>query len=173
MQIVLTTKRLLLRTFAESDVPYFYRLNADPKVMQYTGDVPFKSLKEARQFIKNYRAYTQHGYGRWTVILKENQEYLGWCGLKYSPEKKETDIGFRFLQQHWNRGYATEAAQACLRYGFQDLGLTKIVGRAMSDNHASIRVLEKIGMRFEKYFEENNIKWIQLNIKYRTRNVEY
>lgn len=157
----LLTERLTLREFNDSDAPHFYHLNADPEVMKYTGDVPFQSVEEALQFIQNYDAYTQYGYGRWTALITENQEYIGWCGLKYSPEKDETDIGFRFMREHWNKGYATEAARVCLTYGFEHLHLKKIVGRAMCDNHASIHVLKKIGMTFEHYFEENGVKWIQ------------
>lgn len=162
--VMLTTPRLILRPFHDSDAPHFYRLNTDPKVMKYTGDIPFQSEAAALRFIRNYDTYTRYGYGRWTVLLTENQEYIGWCGLKYSPEKDETDIGFRLMREHWNKGYATEAARACLAYGFGDLQLKKIVGRAMCDNHASIRVLEKIGMTFDHYFEENGAKWVQYRV---------
>jgi len=158
---ILSTKRLTLREFSDSDAPHFYRLNADPEVMKYTGDVPFQSVEEALQFIRNYDAYSKYGYGRWAVLVTDNQEYIGWCGLKYSSKKDETDIGFRLMREHWNKGYATEAARACLAYGFEHLQLKKIVGRAMCDNHVSIHILEKIGMTFEYYFEENGVKWGQ------------
>ena len=158
---MLTTKRLTLREFRQSDAPDFYHLNADAEVMKFTGDVPFQSVDEALQFIQNYDAYARYGYGRWSVLITDNEEYIGWCGLKYSPEKDETDIGFRLMRKHWNKGYATEAAQACINYGFQHLQIPKIVGRAMLANHASIRVLEKIGLQFSHYFEENGVKWAQ------------
>lgn len=78
---------------------------------------------------------------------------MGWCGLKLSKETLETDIGFRFFEHHWNKGYATESASACLDYGFEKLGLKSIVGRAMADNISSVKVLEKLGLVFEKEFD--------------------
>ena len=85
---------------------------------------------------------------------------IGWCRLKYTPSKKKYDIGFRFYKEYWNVGYATEAAQACIEYGFGKLNLNKIIGRVRQENMASIRVLEKIGLHFshyEKFDSENNI----------------
>src|SRR5690606_7313539 len=84
----------------------------------------------------------------WAVINKETGEFLGWCGLKL--DGNETDIGFRFFEKFWNKGYATESAKACLDYGFNDLRLNEIIGRAMKENTASIKVLEKIGLKYEK-----------------------
>ncbi|MBG6234049.1 RimJ/RimL family protein N-acetyltransferase [Pedobacter sp. CAN_A7] len=72
-----------------------------------------------------------------------DNEFLGWCGLKYDEHLNETDIGFRFFEDYWNKGYATESAKACLTYGFKKLGLKIIVGRAMADNIASIKDIEK------------------------------
>jgi len=69
------------------------------------------------------------------------------------------------MREHWNKGYATEVARACLAYGFEHLHLKKIVGRAMGNNHASIRVMEKIGMTFDHYFEENGVKWGQYYVQ--------
>lgn len=153
---ILETPRLLLREFHEEDAPHFYKLNEDPEVTRYTGDLPFRDEEAARQFLLDYDQYEKHGYGRWAVLLKpENTrpEWIGWCGLKYIPELDETDVGFRFFRSYWGRGYATEAARACLAYGFGALGLKRIVGRAMKENAASVRVLQKIGMEFWKEFD--------------------
>jgi len=132
--------------------------------LRYTGDRPFESIAEARAFLDSYDVYERYGYGRWAVVRRFDENCLGWCGLKYSPESGETDIGFRFFRKYWGQGYATEAAQACLDYGLQKLGLEQIVGRAMQSNRASVRVLEKIGMRYWKYFDFNN----QAGVYYRT-----
>lgn len=87
------------------------------------------------------------------MIEKSNNKFLGWCGLKYDQNLDKTDIGFRFFEEHWNKGFATESAKACLDYGFENLNLKTIIGRAMSENLASIKVLEKIGLSFDKEFD--------------------
>lgn len=148
MKWILETERLFLREHTEEDAEQAYLLNLDPEVIQYTGDVSFKSIAEAKQFLKNYEHYKTYGFGRWAVINKSSQEYLGWCGLKYSPELKEYDIGFRFFKKYWNKDYATEAAKACLELGFTKFAMPVIVGRAMRENKASIKVLEKIGLTY-------------------------
>jgi RimJ/RimL family protein N-acetyltransferase len=89
-----------------------------------------------------------NNYGRWAVHTKAENEFIGWCGLKSRPERKEIDLGYRFIRSSWGKGFATEAAYASLRYGFDKLQLDRIIGRAMPQNLASIRVLEKCGMQF-------------------------
>lgn len=153
MNQILQTSRLLLREFTPDDADSFYRLNSNPNVIRYTGDAAFETVGAAKAFLESYGDYRLNGYGRWAVIDKTNGEFLGWCGLKYDAHSNETDIGFRFFEKYWNEGYATESAKACVDYGFEQLGLTEIVGRAMISNTASIRVLEKIGLVFEKEFD--------------------
>lgn len=157
MNYLIQTARLTLRPFAPEDAPHLFELNNDPEVIKYTGDPPFESERAALEFILQYDQYERYGMGRWTVLEKNTGEYLGWCGLKYIASLDEVDIGFRFMQKHWGKGYATESAAACLQYGFKTLGLRRIVGRAMKANTGSIRVLEKIGLRFEAEidFEEH------------------
>jgi len=155
--------------FQEEDAADMFLLNHDPEVIKFTGDVPFASTDHARDFILNYRNYEKHGYGRLSVRLTSTHEYLGWCGLNFNDSTKETDIGFRFLQKHWNKGYATEAATACLDDGFQ-LGLTKIIGRVVKENKASIRVLKKLGMQFEHEFFAHGFTCEQYYIEKNDKN---
>lgn len=96
---IIETNRLLLREFDPVDASSFYELNKDKLVMLYTGDLPFKSIEESRLLIKNYDAYNVSGYGRWTVIIKETGECLGWCGLKKYPDGM-VDLGYRFHQRN-------------------------------------------------------------------------
>lgn len=147
---LLETKRLYLREMTPADAESAYLLNLDPEVTRYTGDDPFESVEEAKAFLEKYDHYRKYGFGRWAVISKETGEYLGWCGLKYTPELDEFDIGYRFMKKFWGFGYATEAAEACLAYGFETLQIPTIVGRAMPANEASVRVLEKIGLNYLK-----------------------
>ncbi len=150
MNFILETERLTLREFELSDAHEMFMLNSDYDVIKYTGDKHFKNVEEAEDLIRKYDQYRKYKLGRWTVLLKETKEYLGWCGLKYLEDESAVDIGFRFHKKHWGRGYATEAAAPCLKYGFENLRLKKIIGRALKANTASIHVLEKIGMKYER-----------------------
>lgn len=153
MKKILETPRLYLRELTPTDAEDFFNLNQDPEVIKYTGDVAFNNSIEARSFLQNYNQYELFGMGRWAVIRKEDEAFLGWCGLKYSPDLDEVDLGFRYFKKYWNQGYATESALACLEFGFHQLDLEKIVGRAMEANVASIKVLEKIGMQYAGKFD--------------------
>lgn len=148
--MILTTKRLKLRQLTPADAENFYLLNADPEVIRYTGDDAFATIEATKQFLEGYDHYEKYGFGRWAVIRKEDNEFLGWCGLKYTPQTDDYDIGFRFFKKYWNQGYATEAAKACLDYGLNNLRIKTIIGRAMKANTASVKVLEKIGMTYWK-----------------------
>ncbi|MEO8149013.1 MAG: GNAT family N-acetyltransferase [Bacteroidia bacterium] len=153
MKKILETDRLFLRQFELNDAQSFFGLNEDTEVIKFTGDSAFNSVETAENFLKSYNHYEQYGFGRWAVILKHDDAFAGWCGLKYTPEKDEVDLGFRFFKKYWNNGYATEVATACIDYGFNQLGLTKIVGRVMNENIASIKVLTRVGMKFEKDYD--------------------
>lgn len=149
----ITTDRLHLRNLSTADAESFYLLNEDPEVLKYTGDSPFKDSAAAREFLEGYDHYQKYGFGRWAVIRVEDNEFLGWCGIKYTPETNEYDIGFRFFKQYWGNGYATEAAKASIEYGFDILKIKTIIGRAMKSNNQSIRVLEKIGLIYNCEFD--------------------
>ncbi|MFA7273504.1 MAG: GNAT family N-acetyltransferase [Crocinitomicaceae bacterium] len=149
----LETERTLLRKLTKADAEDFYALNLDEEVVKYTGDKPFENLQAYIEFLTNYDQYDKYGVGRLAVIDKETSKFIGWCGLKYSQDKNEYDIGFRFQRNYWNKGYATETAKKCLDFGFSELKIKKVVGRAMKENLGSIRVLEKIGMTFKENFD--------------------
>lgn len=122
MNYIIETERLKLRELTPKDAKDFYKLNLDEEVIRYTGDIAFKSVEEATIFLENYRDYQQNGFGRWAVIHKETGVFLGWCGLKLN-EETFIDLGYRFYKKEWGKGYATESANACLDYGFYQLGL--------------------------------------------------
>lgn len=149
MNIILETNRLLLRTFTVADAPFIYELNLDPDVTRYTGD-PIKDLHHAEQVLEQVilPQYALYNHGRWAVHVKPELKFIGWCGLKTRPERNEIDLGYRFMKTSWGKGYATEAAYACLKYGFEKLNLQRIIGRAMPQNTASLRVLEKCNMQY-------------------------
>ena len=165
MKQILETNRLLLRELTPIDAENFYKLNLNPIVIKYTGNSAFKNVEEAKEFLENYQDYNQNGYGRWAVIHKETNKFIGWCGLKFGEMENETDIGFRFFEEEWNKGYATESAKACLNYGFEQLNLKRIIGRAMKENVASIKVLEKIGLEYESDSELDGKKAVIYKIE--------
>ena len=156
MKIILETERLYLREFIDSDGFHFYHLNNDNDVIKYTGNEAFESLEEANKFIENYSDYKINGFGRWAVCLKETDEFLGWCGLKYESDKNEIDLGYRFYKKYWNKGYATESAKACVDLGFSKLKINEIVGRSYVENDASVEVLKKCNFKFKKNFMYDN-----------------
>jgi [ribosomal protein S5]-alanine N-acetyltransferase len=147
------TVRTILRNLTIDDAEEFFVLNLDKEVLKYTGDQPFENIQKSKDFLTKYDEYEKYGVGRMAVIEKATLKFIGWCGLKYHPEKDEYDIGFRFFRDYWNNGFATETAKRCLDFGFKELGIARIVGRAMKDNKASIKVFEKIEMTFKETFD--------------------
>ncbi len=141
------TERLEHRALTVDDAEAFFALNSDPDVMRFTGEPLLPSLDAAREAIASYPDFDSVGYGRWGCVLKETQAIIGFCGLKYLPDLDAVDVGYRFLPPYWGRGLATEACIASLDFGFDTLRLDEIIGLVLPGNGASIRVLEKAGMR--------------------------
>jgi RimJ/RimL family protein N-acetyltransferase len=151
MNVVIETGRLLLRTFTMNDIELVYDLNSDSNVTRYTGDL-ISSREQAQEILEKVilPQYALYNHGRWAVHTKNDLDFIGWCGLKYRFERNEVDLGYRFKTTSWGKGFATEAANATLQYGFSKLNIQKIVGRAVPENSGSWRVLEKIGMQFTR-----------------------
>ena len=141
MTVILETPRLILREYTEDDAEDFFRLNSNPDVMRYVPDEPIQNVENARAILVSHPMtdYRERGFGRCACILKATGENIGLCGLKYLKEIDDVDLGFRFLPAQWGKGLATEAAKACVDYGFDQLGLDHILGFAEEENHASIR----------------------------------
>jgi [ribosomal protein S5]-alanine N-acetyltransferase len=150
MKVILETDRLLLREFVEDDAESFFKLNTDPEVMRFVPDKPLLNVEQARQTLIDHPIadYRRYGFGRGACILKSTGEQIGFAGLKYLDELGEVDVAYRLLPAHWGQGLATEVALASVRYGFAALGLKRIIGLVMPKNIASVRVLEKTGLRY-------------------------
>lgn len=167
-----------MHAFSENDAEGFYRLNLNPDNIRFTGDAPFASINDAKQFIAQYDHYQQHGFGRWSVFLKkglkpslksactnEPSQYIGFCGLRKNSQNGLVDIGYRIDQQYWGQGLATETSQAVLAYGFEHLSLPIIVSRARVDNPASIAVLNKTGFVKTGEVLEDGFTWLFFELK--------
>src|SRR5262245_18712766 len=116
MNVIIETKRLILRTFTINDADLIYELNLDPDVTRYTHD-PLKNIDHAAEILEKaiLPQYALYNHGRWAVHVKPDFnpitiKFIGWCGLKYRAELNEVDLGYRFKKQAWGKGYATEAA---------------------------------------------------------------
>ena len=157
MDVILETKRLLMREFIMEDVEDSYQMNLDSEVTRYTNDGGVQNRKEIRHRIKNHVLgdYNKYGYGRWAVIFKPENKFIGFCGLKYIPELNEVEVGYRFMRDYWGIGIATESATPVVKYGFDKLDLDRIIGLVMPENIASKRVLEKLGFTYEKNIMED------------------
>jgi len=162
MNISIKTERLILRDVREQDIPGLYELDADSAVHQYLGKRPIMSIEEAVEtyhYIKGQ--YKAHGIGRWAVIERASDSFVGWCGLKYERQVREDmdyyDLGYRLRKPFWNKGFATEAAAASLKYGFQTMKLREIYAGAHAENIGSNKVLQKVGLRFIEPFEYDHM----------------
>ncbi len=152
------THRLFHRAFTVDDAEAVFALNSNPEVMRFTAEPLLPSLDAAKQAITNYPDFDEVGYGRWACVLKETQTVIGFCGLKYLSDLDAVDVGYRFLPQYGGRGLASEACIASLDFGFRTLCLDQIIGLVLPENAASIRVLEKAGMRSDGEFVDDGIR---------------
>ena len=147
------TERLILRNFRAKDCEELAPIMADPKGMKFshTGDVLFMSETQDKisGFIDSYRKY---GFGKWAVIYKEYSRLIGYCGIAVEKidGKNEKEIGYRLDSGYWNQGLATEAGAAAIQYGFEKFRFPYILGVVDHENKTSIRVLDKLGMRYQR-----------------------
>jgi len=154
----ITTPRLLLREFKASDWSAVHAYQSDPRYLQY---YPWNDRKpgEVKAFVHMFLDQQQQKPRtkfQLAAILKTNHQLIGTCGLRLdSPDSQQADIGYELAPPYWGKGYATEAANAMLDYGFRTLRLHRIWSWCIADNHRSSRVLEKIGMRLEGRLREN------------------
>ena len=169
MKTAIETERLLLRELLPTDDIGLFELDSDPDVMKYVGVKPFTHIDQTRQLIEFIRQqYLEHGIGRWAVTLKETGEFLGWAGLKFIKEMNgradNYDLGYRILKKHWGKGYATEAAQAFIDFGFNEMHLDRVSAYIDVNNIASQKILEKCGLKLvNKFMDEGDLcAWYEI-----------
>lgn len=164
MCILIETERLIIRPLESGDVEGMYKLDSDTRVQEFLGKKPIQSREEAAEVIVFIqKQYVDNGIGRWAVIEKETGEFIGWTGFKYMNNGvngvvEYLDLGYRFIYDAWGRGYATEAANACLRYA--SVHLQELPIHAMSEvgNDGSKRVLNKLGFEIKNTFDYQDVK---------------
>jgi RimJ/RimL family protein N-acetyltransferase len=149
-QVVLTTPRLLLRTWREDDLPLYAALNADPEVVRYLGG---PLTREGSDEIAAWANHLQEaeGIGLLAAERRDDGTFLGMCGLHHqSSVPDEVEVAWRLAHEHWGHGYATEAATAWLDHGFDTLGFPKIISITDLPNTRSLAVMRRLGMTFER-----------------------
>jgi ribosomal-protein-alanine N-acetyltransferase len=149
---VLETERLVVRRLTADDAEFMFGLLNEPSFIRFIGDRGIKTLDDARGYILNgpMASYERFGFGLYLVTLKAGGTPIGMCGLLKRDSLEDADVGFAFRPAFWLQGYAFESAAAVIAHGKADLGLKRIVAVVMPENRGSIRVLEKLGMSFER-----------------------
>ena len=152
-KIILETKRLILRRQVITDLDDLWALYCDPEITQYIPDAP-RSREEAKEELEwHMNGHPRHPeLGLWATIHKETGKFIGRCGLLpwTIDGQNEVEVAYTIAPEHWGQGLATEAAQGILHYGFENLHLSRLICLIDSENIASRRVAEKIGMAFER-----------------------
>jgi ribosomal-protein-alanine N-acetyltransferase len=171
MRIFTETNRLILREILPSDLDSLFELDNDPEVHRYLGNNPVQTREQAAEMIEFIRQqYVTNSIGRWAVINKLTNEFLGWAGLKLITEQTNNhinylDLGYRLIKKYWGLGIATEAAQASLTYAFNELQAPAVYAITDSNNAASHQVLLKIGLTFIETFEHHGFthNWYKID----------
>lgn len=145
------TSRLRLRMFTSADLDELALITGDPDVMKYLGMSGPRTKEKTKNTIDAIlRHWEQHGFGIWAVEHKADDKLIGWCGLQMLEKTPEVEVAYLLAKAYWNQGLATEAARAAIEYGFNRLKLERIVAIARPANVGSYRVMEKLGMKYEK-----------------------
>lgn len=153
--LVLETPRLLLRRLTLDDAEFIFRLVNDPSWLQFIGDKNVRNLDDARRYLREgpLDMYHRYGHGMYRVEERDSDTSIGMCGLIKRDTLPDVDVGYAFLPESRGKGYAYEAASAVLAHGNRQFGMRRIVAIVTPSNAASIRVLEKAGMKFERLLE--------------------
>lgn len=164
---ILETTRLRLRKLKPEDASLLHKILSDTETMQYYPS-PYDMSGVTDWIGRSLSSYEKHGFGLWAVILKETNEFIGQCGISIQDINGDLvpEIGYHINKNHWNQGYATEAAKGCLKYGFETLKLNTIFIHTYVKNLPSQRIAEKLGMEktmeYGKFLERHNVTWQHL-----------
>lgn len=159
MRKPIETERLILREVISADAEGMFELDSNPNVHLFVGKKPVTTIEESIAYIENLQQqYKTFGTGRWAVVLKETNEFLGWSGIKFITDeinnhKDFYEIGYRFIEKHWGKGYSTEAGKAFVDYAFNEMKVEALYAYADEGNKNSRKVLEKLGFRYVNSFD--------------------
>jgi RimJ/RimL family protein N-acetyltransferase len=165
MNLILETDRLILRELRLSDADAFFAMDSNPNVHSYLWNKPVQKMEETIEVIAFVRKqYIDNGIGRFAMVLKETNEFVGWAGIKYNTEVLNNkinfyDIGYRLDEKFWGKGYASEATLAWLNYAFETMNIKTMEAAAHIDNIASNKILQNIGMRMTEQYIDGGATW--------------
>jgi RimJ/RimL family protein N-acetyltransferase len=153
---------LILDTWQSSDWTAFRPIAVDPEVMRYiTGGVPW-SDQQVRGFVdRQVKLYSERGFCRWKLMEAGGSEPIGFCGVGFWRDGLEPEIGWWLARRYWGRGLATEAARCALRDAFERVRLARVISVAEVGNTASRRIMEKLGLEFEREFASEGVRLAQ------------
>jgi ribosomal-protein-alanine N-acetyltransferase len=171
MKIFAETERLILREILETDLDGMFELDSDPEVHHYLGNQTVSDKNQTAKVINYVRQqYIDNGIGRWAVIDKRTNAFIGWTGLKFVTEltngrQNYYDLGYRLKRVYWGQGIATETALISLDYAFNKLKIDEVYAAANCENLASNKILQKVGMRFMEtfYYEDILCNWYKID----------
>ena len=145
----LQTGPLSLRPLQEADAATLHRIYQAEGVLRYFPNTLPPPLEKLQRFVTGQQAHWEkYGYGNWGILPAGEREIVGWAGLQYLPELDETEVGFLLDRPFWGKGYATLAARAALRFGFEHFDFDHLIALVHPENIASQRVIEKCGMLY-------------------------
>ena len=174
---LIETERLRLRMFEARDLDSAWRLFNDPEVQKYLSPENRRTRQQLKIILRNSVEYWKHrGFALWCVEEKSRNSMCGYCGFQYLDTTSAVEIVFAFDKNFWGKGFATEAANAALKFGFEQLKLEKIFAATHPENTSSRRVLEKIGMVFEEratYYGIETATYSIANGNFKPREVFY
>jgi RimJ/RimL family protein N-acetyltransferase len=144
----LHTPHLTLRPFVAEDAAELYAINQQPGVLRYFPNPTPPPLEKVERFVAYQQKHWQtYGYGNWAVVPQETGCFGGWAGLQYLAETEETEVGYLLAPHLWGKGYASEAASAAIKFGFEHFDFPEIIALVHPDNVASLRVASKCGLQ--------------------------
>jgi RimJ/RimL family protein N-acetyltransferase len=160
------TPRLIVRSFAASDIAAYAAIVADARVTKYLADGTPHSFEEAKAYVEDsIRRDSQTGIARYAVVRKDAGDLIGFCGFKELDD--HIDFGWRYSQHVWGQGYATEAAFAVLDYGLTTLKLRRVSARSFVENAGSVRIIEKLGfpvIKHEEFYGKPTVRYFQSHV---------
>lgn len=158
MKYILETERLLLRQFIITDTKFIVDLVNSPGWLEFIGDRNIKTEESAKEYLENgpLKSYGINGFGLYLVEMKTGRIPIGMCGIIKRDYLEHPDIGFAFLPEFTGKGFAYEIADATMDFARKTLKLTDILAITISGNKRSIKLLEKIGLKFSKTINDPN-----------------
>ncbi|MEM9058072.1 MAG: GNAT family N-acetyltransferase [Pseudomonadota bacterium] len=150
--MALTTPRLLVRPMTDDDAPFILRLLNEPSFLHFIGDKAVRDLDDARRYIASGpgESYARFGFGLYLVLCRDSGLPAGICGLVQRPSLRDVDLGFAFVPEYWSQGFAAEASAAVLHEAWERFELARVVAVTVAENARSIRLLERLGFRFDR-----------------------